>query len=378
MPIDTQYRLVARNDAIGSPWRPRGPSDGPFEFFFGGGRGGFPSWRGHRHRRRRSVRMRRGRSRSRTSGRFGAGSAISDGVAEVWSRRPAGGLASHSPWARPRRTSSSSRCRRLPVPVAQIKPRTILFTDKPATIWSIRRSASSAIEDWAKARPVAAAVPRPLPGYTEPNVDIIVDGTQPPLPREAADVCDGGALRAVAAAGLAQARGACHAAVRRADRSRHQAPGRDRRGQGAPEGRKGPATSIRTANGARAAEVVICLRSAYKLEGRLPVGIALANKLREGSRRISDTIEFESEIAVLSAAEVDESGWQAHRGGHAAGRGAGAEHVLHQPGDAVRQASGDVPAHPERPRQDRGQRDDGAGGRIQHARQAEEVSPTCR
>ena len=54
--------------------------------------------------------------------------------------------------------------------------------------------------------------------------------------------------------------------------------------------------------------VVICLRSTYKLEGRLPVGIQLANKIREGSRRISDTLEFDSELTVLSAAEVGELG----------------------------------------------------------------------
>jgi hypothetical protein len=54
--------------------------------------------------------------------------------------------------------------------------------------------------------------------------------------------------------------------------------------------------------------IVICLRSSYKLEGRLPMGIALANKIREGSRQISDTLEFDSEATVLSAAEVGELG----------------------------------------------------------------------
>ena len=48
----------------------------------------------------------------------------------------------------------------------------------------------------------------------------------------------------------------------------------------------------------RAGTRVTCIRSTYKLEGRLPVGIALANKLREGSRQISDTLEFDSELTV--------------------------------------------------------------------------------
>ena len=54
--------------------------------------------------------------------------------------------------------------------------------------------------------------------------------------------------------------------------------------------------------------VAICTRSTYKLEGKLPMGIALANKLRDGERKHSDTIEFESELRLLSGAEVDEAG----------------------------------------------------------------------
>jgi hypothetical protein len=53
---------------------------------------------------------------------------------------------------------------------------------------------------------------------------------------------------------------------------------------------------------------VICLHSTYKLEGRLPVGIALANKIREGGRQISDTLEFEGELTLLSPTEVAERG----------------------------------------------------------------------
>jgi hypothetical protein len=40
----------------------------------------------------------------------------------------------------------------------------------------------------------------------------------------------------------------------------------------------------------------------------LPAGIALANKIRESSRRISDTIEFDGELTVLAPAEVAERG----------------------------------------------------------------------
>jgi hypothetical protein len=49
------------------------------------------------------------------------------------------------------------------------------------------------------------------------------------------------------------------------------------------------------------------MHSAYKLEGRLPVGIALANKIREG-KKISDTLEFDGELTVVPSAEVEQRG----------------------------------------------------------------------
>jgi hypothetical protein len=60
----------------------------------------------------------------------------------------------------------------------------------------------------------------------------------------------------------------------------------------------------RWCNGAGA----ICIHSTYKFEGKLPAGVQLVNKLREGGRKISDTIEFESELRVVPAAEIDAAG----------------------------------------------------------------------
>ncbi len=57
-------------------------------------------------------------------------------------------------------------------------------------------------------------------------------------------------------------------------------------------------------------ERLICAHSSYKLEGKIPLGIALANKLRDSERKISDTIEFESELRLLTPAEVDDAGLQ--------------------------------------------------------------------
>jgi len=56
--------------------------------------------------------------------------------------------------------------------------------------------------------------------------------------------------------------------------------------------------------------VTACIRSHYKLEGKLPIGVALANKLRDSDRKLSDSIDFESELRLLSASDIDEPGLQ--------------------------------------------------------------------
>jgi hypothetical protein len=53
---------------------------------------------------------------------------------------------------------------------------------------------------------------------------------------------------------------------------------------------------------------LICIESTYKLEGKIPIGILLANKLRDSAKKISDHIDFQSELSALSAADVDQAG----------------------------------------------------------------------
>jgi hypothetical protein len=54
----------------------------------------------------------------------------------------------------------------------------------------------------------------------------------------------------------------------------------------------------------------ICLQSTYKLEGKIPLGILLVNKLRDSAKKIADHIDFESEFSALSPADVDQPGLQ--------------------------------------------------------------------
>jgi hypothetical protein len=52
---------------------------------------------------------------------------------------------------------------------------------------------------------------------------------------------------------------------------------------------------------------VVCFRSHYKLEGKLPLGVQLANKVREANKKIADFLEFESELAVRAPEEFDQA-----------------------------------------------------------------------
>ena len=52
---------------------------------------------------------------------------------------------------------------------------------------------------------------------------------------------------------------------------------------------------------------VLCIQSNYKLEGRLPTGILLVNKIRESGKKIADFLEFQSELRQLPPAEINQA-----------------------------------------------------------------------
>jgi hypothetical protein len=54
----------------------------------------------------------------------------------------------------------------------------------------------------------------------------------------------------------------------------------------------------------------VCIQSSYKLEGKIPMGIMLVNKLREGSKKVADHIDFQSELSALGPADLDQAALQ--------------------------------------------------------------------
>ena len=73
---------------------------------------------------------------------------------------------------------------------------------------------------------------------------------------------------------------------------------------------KDPAASSanrpRTGRGATAP--ALCIESRYELEGKLPLGVKLANKLEEGAKKIAEYVSFQSELRVLPPASPTRPG----------------------------------------------------------------------
>jgi hypothetical protein len=53
---------------------------------------------------------------------------------------------------------------------------------------------------------------------------------------------------------------------------------------------------------------LVCISSSYQLEGKIPMGIMLVNKLRDSSKKLSDHIDFESELSQPATADLDQAG----------------------------------------------------------------------
>jgi hypothetical protein len=54
----------------------------------------------------------------------------------------------------------------------------------------------------------------------------------------------------------------------------------------------------------------ICIMSSYKMEGKIPLGIMLVNKIRDTVKKVNDHIDFESELSAVGPGDVDQPGLQ--------------------------------------------------------------------
>jgi hypothetical protein len=196
------------------------------------------------------------------------------------------------------------------VPVAQLRPKTIVFADKAGEPQDEGGGIFVRYEDWARTKPIEQQMLSLYPGYTEPNADLIVDGTKRHY-REKLHMYVGEARFTVARApaSIDLGRYANLAFLQKIDpaiKQRLLMPTDPPR----PKEPKTVHNQDPKRHWCEERANALCIRSEYKLEGRLPTGIALANKLREGSKKISDTLEFDSELAPVSAAEAEARGFR--------------------------------------------------------------------
>jgi hypothetical protein len=188
-----------------------------------------------------------------------------------------------------------------------LKPKTIFFTDHRTDDKS-DKGAFIRFDDWSKSRPFEYKFLNLFPTFKEGMVHKIIDGSKKEVKDELqmyvtearfmlsrpADSVD---LKQFASLPFIQSIDPSikHVAMKPEDASTLK-------------DEKGTNNKNPDRNWCEGANVTACIRSSYKLEGKLPIGVALANKLRDSEKKLSDTIEFESEMRLLKAADLDEAG----------------------------------------------------------------------
>jgi hypothetical protein len=190
---------------------------------------------------------------------------------------------------------------------AQIKPKTIAFSDRQGGALADPVTGLIRFEDWERTRPAHKQALSLYPAYAEPTITVTVHGINKPYKEKLhMYVAEARFVVAKPPSTIDLARFMSLPFIERVDpfikhrpiTAADAAPYKD------PESAHNRHPDRRWCEGAR----VTCIESRYQLEGRLPVGIRLANKLEEGGKKIAEYIEFQSELRLLSPAEIEAAG----------------------------------------------------------------------
>ena len=192
--------------------------------------------------------------------------------------------------------------------VEQLKPKAIAFVDRPSEELIDPDAGLIRFEDWAQARPVEKQFLTPFPSYLEPTVEATVDGVRKRF-KEKLHMYVGEARFA-----LARPPGSIDLAgfvtlpfVDRIDSAiKHRLITSAE--AVSPKDPRAVHNQHPLRRWCETRPVTICIRSRYQFEGKLPLGIQIANKLRDAPKKIADYLEFESELTLRPPAEVTEMG----------------------------------------------------------------------
>ena len=190
---------------------------------------------------------------------------------------------------------------------ARLKPRTIVFSDHRDDKLTDAGTGLIRFEDWGRERPVQKEFLSLFPGYAEPTIKVSVHG----IPKTYTEklhmyVVEARFLIAKAPASIDLARFGRLETLEKIDPSiKHRRISPE---QAAPQLDPQSAHNRHPNRRWCEAEGSLCIESRYPLEGKLPVGIRLANKLEEGGKKISEFMEFQTEIRVPPAKDIDRAG----------------------------------------------------------------------
>jgi hypothetical protein len=193
-------------------------------------------------------------------------------------------------------------------PLDQLKPRTIVFNDYRDAEISEGTSGFIKFDDWGRRMPAQKQWLSLYPTYTEGTTTRTVEGMQTTTKdRLQLYVAEARFLVAKPAASIDLKRYATLPFLEKMDPAiKHQIikPSEvtllnEERNQN----NRNPQRQW-----CEGSSVTLCIRSRYKLEGKIPMGVALANKLRDNERKLTDYVEFENEFRVLMPGEFDEAG----------------------------------------------------------------------
>jgi hypothetical protein len=187
---------------------------------------------------------------------------------------------------------------------ARLKPMTIVFSDHRNDKLSDPGTGLIRFEDWARERALQKRILSPFPDYAEPTIKVSVHGISRSYTEKLhMYVVEARFAVAKAPDTIDLGRYSQLDVLEKIDPSiKHRRISAE---QALPNVDPQYAYNRPPARRWCEGEGTLCIESRYPLEGKLPVGIRLANKLEEGSKKISEFIDFQTEIRVLPQGEVD-------------------------------------------------------------------------
>jgi hypothetical protein len=191
---------------------------------------------------------------------------------------------------------------------SKLKPRTIVFSDHRDDKLTDTGTGLIRFDDWGRERPVQKQFLSLFPSYSEPTIKVSVHG----IPKTYTEklhmyVVEARFLIGKAPGSVDLARFARVETLEKIDPSiKHRRISAE---QAAPQVDPQSAHNRHPSRRWCEAPASLCIESRYPLEGKLPVGIRLANKLEEGGKKISEFMEFQTEIRVMPPDETVRAGF---------------------------------------------------------------------